>query len=573
MNDSASAPPGGSTPPAKPHDGSVAKETVISVVIAFVLAFVFRAFIVEPFVIPTGSMAPTLMGQHIRLTSPSSGYTWPMEPPYKMAGPGGAPVPMAVQGSRAGGLPVVVRDPMTNEETDRYEIPLRSGDRILVFKYLFGLYSPQRWDVTVFKAPHDPGTNYIKRLIGLPGEQVAIVDGDIFTRAPVSGESIPDGASAWTLPGWQIQRKTERAQRTAWQTLFSSDYEPLSGMVAGRAFKSPWIGGDGAGAPGAWSIAGRRSYEFTGSGTATLTWDEQARPVTDFYPFNHGGGQRFGAQTNVFPVSDVALSCGLEPKGEGLKLAGVVRTRGHEFRAEIDGRTVTLRAGELGEKQADGSRAAPTSWAKIGEGTLRRALAPGRVANIEIWHVDQSVQVWVDGERVALGAYAWSPAERLRWTTGFSVEQVIAKDRSATGRVTSNSLSAPSVYVRPEIRWELSGAPFVMHRVTLQRDLFYQPVNPNPTSSIIAPRATHPLTTMTLKSTQYFACGDNSPSSLDARLWPGPDPWAAVFDPDEGVIDRELMIGRAFYVYFPSLVKGEKSPMSVPDFGRLRWIW
>src|SRR5690348_15306792 len=44
--------------------GSNVRETIESVVIAFVLAFLFRTFEAEAFVIPTGSMAPTLMGQH-----------------------------------------------------------------------------------------------------------------------------------------------------------------------------------------------------------------------------------------------------------------------------------------------------------------------------------------------------------------------------------------------------------------------------------------------------------------------------------------------------------------------------
>ena len=44
------------------HEGT--KETIESIVIALILAFVFRAFIVEAFVIPTGSMAPTLNGAH-----------------------------------------------------------------------------------------------------------------------------------------------------------------------------------------------------------------------------------------------------------------------------------------------------------------------------------------------------------------------------------------------------------------------------------------------------------------------------------------------------------------------------
>ena len=46
------------------------RETVESVIIAFVLAFLFRTFEAEAFVIPTGSMAPTLMGKHKDLECP-----------------------------------------------------------------------------------------------------------------------------------------------------------------------------------------------------------------------------------------------------------------------------------------------------------------------------------------------------------------------------------------------------------------------------------------------------------------------------------------------------------------------
>ena len=58
-------------PRQNPQHKSVAlqfKEAVESLVIAFILAFVFRAFVVEAFIIPTGSMADTLRGAHFRLT-------------------------------------------------------------------------------------------------------------------------------------------------------------------------------------------------------------------------------------------------------------------------------------------------------------------------------------------------------------------------------------------------------------------------------------------------------------------------------------------------------------------------
>src|SRR3954463_3482754 len=50
------------------------KETLESILIAFILAFIFRAFVVEAFVIPTGSMAPTLLGANMRFTCTDCGY-------------------------------------------------------------------------------------------------------------------------------------------------------------------------------------------------------------------------------------------------------------------------------------------------------------------------------------------------------------------------------------------------------------------------------------------------------------------------------------------------------------------
>src|SRR3954449_6328259 len=62
-------------PTPQQQEGSV-KETIESILVAFILAFVFRAFIVEAFVIPTGSMAPTLMGAHMRFHCKDCGYRW-----------------------------------------------------------------------------------------------------------------------------------------------------------------------------------------------------------------------------------------------------------------------------------------------------------------------------------------------------------------------------------------------------------------------------------------------------------------------------------------------------------------
>ena len=50
------------------------KDTIESILVAFILAFIFRAFVVEAFVIPTGSMANTLYGYHKETTCEKCGY-------------------------------------------------------------------------------------------------------------------------------------------------------------------------------------------------------------------------------------------------------------------------------------------------------------------------------------------------------------------------------------------------------------------------------------------------------------------------------------------------------------------
>src|SRR6476619_7144029 len=67
-------PPSPPKPPARPHPECNVKDTIESILVAFILAFIFRAFVVEAFVIPTGSMAPTLLGAHMRFRCPDCGY-------------------------------------------------------------------------------------------------------------------------------------------------------------------------------------------------------------------------------------------------------------------------------------------------------------------------------------------------------------------------------------------------------------------------------------------------------------------------------------------------------------------
>lgn len=532
------------------------KETVISIFIAFALAFVFRGFVIEGFAIPTGSMAPTLLGEHMLFRGPQSGYEWTVGP--RDNGRDGNPSRM--QGTASN--PLVAEDPMSGEALTKVNVPIRGGDSIFVLKYLEGLYDPERFDVVVFKNPRDPTANYIKRLIGLPGEQVALVDGDVFARPTVAGdESQPN---PWMLDGWKIARKPERAQRAMWQPLFRSDYVPLEGSRDGRTFfKNPWRAvGDGS-----WQ-AGERGV-FVATGPATLAWDTTLTPIDDSYPYN----EPMRANQSL-PVGDMRVSFAVQPGASGpvsgaALVTAVVSARGHEFRAAISDRTITL---SLRPQSVPGGGENMAAWKDLGSGTLAKALEAGAVTNFEFWHADQALQVWVEGKLAASGNYEWTVAERTQNTFNRSPVEIAESPYD-------NLLTYPQETRPVGVRIEVAG-PVTLYRVGLDRDIHFRAAVFSGDENGIRHRfydtpatATHPKRTLTLTDEEFFCCGDNSPASLDGRLWDAPNPWVAAIDPNMGVVHRRLMIGKAFYVYFPAASRKFRQIPVRPDFGRMRWIW
>ena len=547
--------PSGSSAPTAAHAPvpETAKDTLISIIIAFALAFVFRGFVIEAFVIPTGSMAPTLMGAHMKFRSSESGYEWAVDPwqPGPPQDPSQYPSPQR---------DVHVNDPMSGEAIRAAQVPLHAGDRILVLKYLYTVAEPQRWDVIVFKNPTEPSINYIKRLIGLPGEEIALVDGDVFVRSAAKAAadaSAGNGSLAWAQPGWTIARKPRLSQRSVWQPVYDATFAPLNSQWE----RTPFTPSDPAG----WKVVGQ-SYQHDKADHTELKFDQSklrfAEPIRenwtldDRYPYNQKR-----QEAARFPDADLRLRAGIEPKAEGLKVEVRLEARRHEFVATISGTTVSL-----GMRHLVGPAGLRAALKPLATSTIA-PLKPGRVYNVEFCHVDQSMQVWIDGTLVAHGEYDWSPAERVEYATGNPLTELITQQNGVFMNVLANNRE----YQKPEIKWVFEGAPLNMYRSAVDRDLYYQPATyPRLGGPALATSPTRPLV---LKADEFFACGDNSPASLDGRLWDTVDPWIAQeFHPPIGIVPRDLLLGRAFFVYWPSL--RYNAPMvPVPDFGRMRFIW
>tara|TARA_R110002049_G_scaffold27321_2_gene94190 strand:+ start:370883 stop:372916 length:2034 start_codon:yes stop_codon:yes gene_type:complete len=160
---------------------SANRETIEAFVVAFILALLFRAFIAEAFVIPTGSMAPTLMGAHKDISCDRCGKAFRTGASLERRG---ADMEHTVVGSICPNC----RHVNSLDLAGNVNHATFSGDRILVSKFAYTLADPERWDVIVFKFPGNPKQNYIKRLVGLPNETLTIRHGDVYVRPTGSEE-------------------------------------------------------------------------------------------------------------------------------------------------------------------------------------------------------------------------------------------------------------------------------------------------------------------------------------------------------------------------------------------------
>jgi signal peptidase I len=114
-------------------------EALSQILIAILIALLFRSFFFEPYQIPSGSMKPTLIiGDCVVVSKYSYGYS-------------------------------------------RYSLPL--GVKLLPESRILQAGKPERGDVIIFRGPSNTSITYIKRLIGLPGDRIQVIDGIVYINA------------------------------------------------------------------------------------------------------------------------------------------------------------------------------------------------------------------------------------------------------------------------------------------------------------------------------------------------------------------------------------------------------
>lgn len=202
------------------HDGVVMyiRDMLEGFALAFILAFIFRGFVVEAFIIPTGSMAHGLQGTHIEHNCKTCGHL------YRVGA--------SAENPDRNDEIIATVCPMCGftEVLDKANDPSKnafSGDRILVNKYAYMFNDPERWDVIVFKNPSDTTINYIKRLVGLPGEKLLVSNGDVYTKPLTNTNAV-----------YEIARKSELKQLAMMQLVHDTQFRPQ--VLDDIMWPQPW---------------------------------------------------------------------------------------------------------------------------------------------------------------------------------------------------------------------------------------------------------------------------------------------------------------------------------------------
>lgn len=563
------------------------RETVESIIIAVILALMFRTYEAEAFVIPTGSMAPSLQGQHMDLECANCGLN------YRSGATANAGRDQTIDSTYC---------PICQFRTKiRISEPTHKsfkGDRILVNKFIYDFSQPNRYDVIVFKNPNNGKQNYIKRLIGLPGENILIENGDIYVMPPQAGggfekritrkpphklnqilQTVDDthyiGEKLKSV-GWPSRWSDAKS---AWQQLeaggnpvFKSDSSDQPNWLRYRHYqprKEEWptieVGSlpsrfsDGARPPG--SLIGDQ-YAYN-DGLQNGNVDSLGRPKT--------GGENLGLHW----VGDIGIECWVDvTQATGKLLLDVVEGGAH-FICQIDVASgqAELRCDDslvdtkVTFRDASGNAiAAPTGKTGLkGKGSYQ----------IKFVNADDRLLLWVDDQLVEFDA-----AEFTR--TGIPIPTYSQAD---AGDAEPAGVAAV-------------GMPLTVNRLKIVRDIYYTSVrsfrgqlanrdldnetgtdfstvvsfhrNPENWSTPAAKRffrmkkgQTEPMFQLEegidSAQDQFLPMGDNSPMSLDGRVWDGPK-----------YVERDMLIGRAMLIYWPH-AKTEPLPFW-PNFERMGFI-
>ncbi len=418
----------------------VVRQTMELIAFLCVGVLLMRTFAAEAYVVPTGSMAPTLMGLHRELTCPNCR----------------APFVVGIDDDGQTGQAICPN--CGHRGPDGAPAIACGGDRVLVEKFLFEFRRPRRWEAAVFRFPGEPTQAYVKRVVGLPGEAIQIVDGDVVVDGRIARKSLPEIRAMRMLIHDSRFQPSDSNAMSQW---------PIRGGTHPGATKSGWTrqndrfhhtSGPGPGPPAEDWLVYQHCDPTTG----------RHGPVSDFYSYNGGESREYNE------VKDLGMEARLTVSDSVDAISVALRSGSDQF-------VVRIPVAKLGpvELERNDRRVRLVNRYNPFEND---GLYPKSI-RLEAVVFDRRVQVAIDGRPL------FDPFDY---------------DDPLSGSPASESPVALGV----------RGGAVEVDRVQIYRDIYY--------TSMLANTPRHPhgaFETVRLGNDDYFVLGDNSPVSNDSRFW------------------------------------------------------
>ncbi|MCH2211229.1 MAG: S26 family signal peptidase [Fuerstiella sp.] len=547
--------------------------------ICFVITLsVLRGFFLEGYLVSTGSMAPVLLGFHKRVECPSCQYNYACGVRFDQSVGGSVSAENAHTGN------VYTSCPNCGQiDIDIARVPRNHGDQLLVHKNVFDFRRPRRWEPVVFCNPGSPGEAYVKRVVGLPGEELQVIDGDVFIngriarkdlvtqrnmRIPVSDLGhVPDD------PNWELSWRMEGNWTVhADELCCSADgIQHTENVLSFRHWR--WFGGNHTvetplpvrdaypdwtdflqrfkGIPVSWirrldfdeqtqvlRCHGVMPDEMQSDLMASATNDVFRRAIYRLAALSHLAPvtDRYGYNTSVTSaenvVSDMMLKATITIDSQPAEIIISIPVEAQVYLVRLNMKTGRI---ELTPQGSD----------EVLRTSRLESAANG--FEIEASNFDHRLTVAIDGKNV------FRPLD-LPAADTVSVKK---STRRTLVPLSPEAARADAEVVERQQRFGLMvfGGRVRIGDLQMYRDVHYT-----------QGRGRHAVETKCkIAADSYFVQGDNSPVSYDSRSWVEP------------FVPHRLLVGKPFVVHLPSrpgrlkLGKREIS-IRIPDFQRIRYI-
>lgn len=545
-----------------------------------------RGFLLEGYLISTGSMAPGLLGLHKKITCPECGQVYAFGITFDDSVTQNAnDSDAATQRTRCPNCGLL--------DIDIRRVPPCHGDQLLVHKGVFQFRQPSRWEPAVFRNPASPGEAYVKRIIGLPGESIQILDGDIYIEGQIARKELLTQRQM-RIPVYDLAFQSDSPRwQSPWQLLdgWKRDGnrlvclpEPLDESIASP--RTRWIrfrnwrrsGGfhytevpiDDDGAEADWQECLKHMRDRPVSWVSQLTFDRDRRVLRlqGVMPERMQEDLSAWASTDAFrsAVFRLAALSHLCPVTDGYGYNHVVRPAAHIVNdLMLSAEVVLLQTPEslvvrmpLQNRVFETTLDFSTGKALLTEESSTRPLRTAELpklnrsaeetarVRLEVSNFDHRILVALDGRPLF---EPYDIARNANHVTEAERQEVHDADRLSRRY-------AEATNQQQRLGLGLVGGSVSVQSLTLYRDVYYTPGHRH--HGVEEP--------YTSDLGHYFVLGDNSPVSSDSRNWSDP------------CVSRHLLIGKPFIVHLPSRpgklnIGGFQLPIRIPDFSRIRYIF